>query len=107
MDDAVPDLGEDSYWGTGRLAGLRALITGAHSGIGAAIAIAVAFAREGTDITISYLSEEEEDAQHVMRLFGLRDAAQCRSLVAAAVEKMGALHGCERGRQTSLAEEPS
>ena len=54
------DLGEDSYRGTGRLQGRKALITGADSGIGAATAIA--FAREGADVAMSYLPEEEEDA---------------------------------------------
>ncbi|MBA3529965.1 MAG: SDR family NAD(P)-dependent oxidoreductase, partial [Propionibacteriaceae bacterium] len=55
------DLGEESYRGTGRLTGRKALITGADSGIGAAVAIA--FAREGADVALSYLPEEEEDAQ--------------------------------------------
>src|SRR5690625_5377702 len=57
------DRGEQSYRGTGRLEGRRALITGADSGIGSAVAIA--FAREGADIALSYLPTEEEDAQHV------------------------------------------
>ena len=56
----VPDLGETSYRGTGRLEGRRALITGGDSGIGAATAIA--FAREGADVAISYLPEEKPDA---------------------------------------------
>ena len=56
----VPDLGEQSYRGTGRLTGRKALITGGDSGIGAAVAIA--YAREGADVAISYLPEEEEDA---------------------------------------------
>src|SRR5699024_10472170 len=60
------DRGEDSYRGTGRLEGRRALITGSDSGIGAAVAIA--FAREGADVALSYLPEEEEDAQYVARL---------------------------------------
>ncbi len=55
------DRGEESYRGTGRLEGRKALITGADSGIGAAVAIA--FAREGADVALSYLPEEEEDAQ--------------------------------------------
>jgi NAD(P)-dependent dehydrogenase (short-subunit alcohol dehydrogenase family) len=58
-----PDLGEDTYRGTGRLAGRKALVTGADSGIGAAAVIA--FAREGADVVLSYLPEEEEDAQRV------------------------------------------
>ena len=56
------DHGESSYEGTGRLEGRHALITGADSGIGRAVALA--FAREGADIAISYLSEER-DASHV------------------------------------------
>jgi NAD(P)-dependent dehydrogenase (short-subunit alcohol dehydrogenase family) len=60
----IPDLGENSYRGTGRLVGRRALITGADSGIGAAVAIA--FAREGADVALSYLPEEQADAEHVM-----------------------------------------
>src|SRR5438552_2946271 len=53
-----PDHGEDSYRGYGRLAGKTALITGGDSGIGKAVAIA--YAREGADVLISYLSEQEE-----------------------------------------------
>ena len=99
--DPVPDLGEDTYRGTGRLTGRRALITGADSGIGAAVAIA--FAREGADIALSYLPEEEEDARHVVGLIeaagrvavtipgDLRDPAYCRRLVEEAVEGLGGL----------------
>jgi len=97
----VPDLGEETYRGTGRLTGRRALITGADSGIGAAVAIA--FAREGADITLSYLPEEESDARHVVALIeaagrtavavpgDITDAARCRALVQAAVDGMGGL----------------
>ena len=97
----LPDLGEESYRGTGRLTGRRALITGADSGIGAAVAIA--FAREGADITLSYLPEEESDARHVVALIeaagrtavavpgDITDAAHCRALVQAAVDGMGGL----------------
>lgn len=60
------DLGEKSYRGTGRLEGRKALITGGDSGIGAATAIA--FAREGADVVITYLPEEEKDAQHVLEV---------------------------------------
>src|SRR5438045_6234019 len=65
MDDQ-PDHGETSYRGSGRLTGRRAVITGGDSGIGRAVAIA--FAREGADVLISYLPEEEKDAQETVRL---------------------------------------
>ncbi len=61
-----PDHGEDSYRGSGRLEGKRALITGGDSGIGRAVAIA--YAREGADVAIAYLPEEEDDAQQTVRL---------------------------------------
>lgn len=59
--DPAPDHGEESYRGSGALEGKAALITGGDSGIGRAVAIA--FAREGADVAISYLPEEEADAQ--------------------------------------------
>jgi len=62
----VPDCGEASYRGTGRLQGRKALLTGADSGIGRAAAIA--FSREGADIAINYYPTEEPDAQDVARL---------------------------------------
>ncbi|MTH70034.1 SDR family oxidoreductase [Agromyces bracchium] len=65
-----PDHGEYSYRGSGRLAGRRALITGGDSGIGRAVAIA--FAREGADVAISYLSSEQEDADETA--YWVRDA---------------------------------
>ena len=65
-----PDHGEESYRGFGRLEGRRAVITGADSGIGRAVAIA--FAREGADLVLNYLSSEEADAKEVV---GLVEAA--------------------------------
>lgn len=67
-----PDHGEQSYRGSGRLADAKAVITGGDSGIGRAVAIA--FAREGADVAISYLPEEEEEAQQVVRL--IQDAGR-------------------------------
>ncbi len=102
MAQNVPaDHGEDTYRGSGRLEGRKALVTGGDSGIGAAVAIA--YAREGADVAISYLPEEEEDAQ---RIIGLIEAAGrtavalpgditskewCEELVAKAVEGLGGL----------------
>ncbi|SDR95954.1 hypothetical protein SAMN04488543_0824 [Friedmanniella luteola] len=95
------DLGETSYRGLGRLVGRKALITGGDSGIGGATAIA--FAREGADVAIGYLPEEEEDAQRIKGLItdagqkavllpgDLKDAAYCTELVAQAVEQLGGL----------------
>ena len=61
-----PDHGEESYTGFGRLAGRRAIITGADSGIGRAVAIA--FAREGADVALNYLPSEKPDARDVVAL---------------------------------------
>ncbi|WP_426960157.1 SDR family oxidoreductase [Muricoccus radiodurans] len=96
-----PDHGEASYRGSGRLAGRKALVTGGDSGMGRAAAIA--FAREGADVAISYLPAEEPDAQEVVELIrregrvalplpgDIRDEAHCRQLVAATVERLGGL----------------
>lgn len=95
------DHGEESYRGTGRLGGRKALITGADSGIGAAVAIA--FAREGADVALNYLAEEEEDAQEIIEIIrqsgrkavalpgDLRDKAFCEQLVEDAVSQLGGL----------------
>jgi len=64
--DPQPDHGEESYVGHGRLAGRKALITGGDSGIGRAVAIA--FAREGADVAINYLPEEQGEADEVAAL---------------------------------------
>ena len=96
-----PDHGEQSYKGSGRLAGRKALITGGDSGMGRAAAIT--FAREGADIAINYLPAEEEDAQEVIKLIkdagrngvaipgDLRDEQFCKQLVERAVESLGGL----------------
>ncbi|WP_104181263.1 SDR family oxidoreductase [Arthrobacter sp. B0490] len=99
--DIKADRGETSYRGTGRLTGRKALITGSDSGIGAAVAIA--YAREGADVALSYLPEEEEDAQVVKGIIeaegrtavcipgDLKDPAYCTSLVQQAVDGLGGL----------------
>jgi NAD(P)-dependent dehydrogenase (short-subunit alcohol dehydrogenase family) len=97
----APDHGEQSYRGSGRLDGERALITGGDSGIGRAVAIA--FAREGADVAISYLPEEEEDAQETAKWIAdagrrsllvpgdIRDEAHCEHLVTTAAAEFGGL----------------
>ncbi|GAA5629159.1 putative oxidoreductase YghA [Brucella sp. NBRC 12953] len=96
-----PDHGEESYRGNNRLAGRRALITGGDSGIGRAAAIA--FAREGADVAISYLPEEEEDAESVIALIGaegrkavalpgdISEETWCREMVEQAAQQLGGL----------------
>lgn len=97
----LPDHGEKSYKGSGRLAGRKALITGGDSGMGRAAAIA--YAREGADVAINYFPSEEPDALEVVALIkaagrkavaipgDLRDEAFCKKLVEQAVSELGGL----------------
>jgi NAD(P)-dependent dehydrogenase (short-subunit alcohol dehydrogenase family) len=97
----VPDHGEKSYKGSGRLAGRKALITGGDSGMGRAAAIA--YAREGADVAIVYYPTEEPDAQEVVALIkaegrkaapipgDLREETFCKALVEQAVKELGGL----------------
>lgn len=99
--DPTPDHGEETYVGSGRLTGMRALITGGDSGIGRAVAIA--FAREGADVAISYLPEEEEDAADTARWIeqagrvarrlpgDVRSEAECTALVDQVVDGLGGI----------------
>ncbi len=93
-----PDHGETSYKGSGRLAGKKTIVTGGDSGIGRAVALA--FAREGADVLIAYLSEDDDAAetqrlveeagqQAVLVAGDLSDPAHCRSVVATAAEAFG------------------
>jgi NAD(P)-dependent dehydrogenase (short-subunit alcohol dehydrogenase family) len=96
-----PDHGETSYRGSGRLNGRRALITGGDSGIGRAAAIA--YAREGADVSIVYLPAEEPDAREVVQIIraagrkaialpgDIRNEAFCQDLVEQAVSALGGL----------------
>ena len=96
--DPRPDHGEESYKGSGRLKGLKAIITGGDSGIGRAVAIA--YAREGADVLMAYLSEND-DAQEVKALVekegrkavlvagDIRDPQHCRAIVKRAVDGLG------------------
>ncbi|RMI13898.1 SDR family oxidoreductase [Cellulomonas triticagri] len=96
-----PDHGEDTYVGSGRLDGKRALVTGGDSGIGRAVALA--FAREGADVALVYLPEEEPDARETVRLVeeagrralalpgDIRDEAFCGEVVARTVADLGGL----------------
>ena len=115
-----PDHGETSYTGHGRLDGMRALITGGDSGIGRAVAIA--YAREGADVAISYLPEEQEDAEETARWVervqrrcvlvpgDLTQEDVCRQTVGRAVEGLGGLDvlvnnaGYQMARRDSVAD---
>lgn len=95
------DHGEDTYRGTGRLQGRKALVTGADSGIGRAVAIA--YAREGADVALSYHPREEKDAAEVAKFVedagrqahllpgDISEEATARQLVRDAVDKLGGL----------------
>ena len=97
--DPKPDHGEESYVGKGVLAGQVALVTGGDSGIGRAVAIA--FAREGADVALSYLPEEQGDAEEVAQWVekagrraallpgDIQDPAHCKSLVEHTVKLLG------------------
>ena len=99
--DPVPDHGEKTYKGSGRLKGRKALITGGDSGMGRAAAIA--YAREGADVAINYLPAEEEDAAEVIALIkaegrkavaipgDLQSETFCQKLVEDAVRGLGGL----------------
>lgn len=109
-----PDHGEESYIGLGRLKGRKAIITGGDSGIGRAAAIA--FAREGADVCIAYLPEEEPDAEEVKRLVeaagrkcicyagDLSVEENCTKLIDTALRQMGGLDILvnNAGKQTAV-----
>jgi NAD(P)-dependent dehydrogenase (short-subunit alcohol dehydrogenase family) len=96
----VPDCGEKGYRGSGKLTDKRAIITGGDSGIGRAVAIA--FAREGADVLVSYLNEHDDarDVAHFVEDAGRRcvlvpgdlsDPAHCRSVIDRAVQEFGGI----------------
>jgi len=99
--DPKPDHGEESYRGSGRLKGRKALITGGDSGIGRAAAIA--FAREGADVAINYLPAEEPDAREVVDIIraagrkaiaipgDIKDETFCRQMVEKVAKDLGGL----------------
>lgn len=115
--DPQPDHGEDSYVGHGRLSGLRALITGGDSGIGRAVSLA--FAREGADVALGYLPEEQEDAENaagwitdagrraVLCPGDLTEPTTCESLVQRAVDELGGLDIVVNNAGTQMARDDS
>ena len=99
--DPKPDYGYETYRGSGRLEGRKAIVTGGDSGIGRAVALA--FAREGADVLISYLEEEEPDAEETARVVeesgrnavrmpgDVREEAHCQQIVQKAVDEFGGI----------------
>ncbi|CAM3521804.1 MULTISPECIES: SDR family oxidoreductase [Saccharibacillus] len=97
----IPDSGETTYVGKERLVGRKAVVTGADSGIGRAAAIA--YAREGADVLLSYLPEEEADAKEVVKLIeaegrkavampgDVKDESYCVNLIETAVKELGGI----------------
>lgn len=121
--DPTPDHGEHTYRGSGKLTGMRALVTGGDSGIGRAVAIA--YAREGADVAISYMPEEQKDAEETARWVDeagrrfvlvpgdLTDETACHAAVDRAVAELGGLEilvnnaGFQMARTESLEETPT
>lgn len=97
----TPDHGEETYRGSGRLAGRRAVVTGGDSGIGRAVALA--FAREGADVLLTHLPDEAGDAAETARLIreagrraatleaDIREQAECHRIIGRAVSDLGGL----------------
>ena len=112
--DPIPDCGEKTYQGHGRLEGRKMLVTGGDSGIGRAAAIA--YAKEGADVAINYLPYEQKDAEDVVKVIeavgrkavlipgDLSDEAFCKKLVEQAHQKLGGLDNLTlvAGKQTAV-----